>query len=221
MSSDKSVMSRRMVRAFAPVALLAAAGFAAMTVLPSVYAQQNQTAPGAAPAGAHEGHAHGDDAKAGDKKVTKAVAVLHPASGSEVHGTVTFTQEEDGVKVVAHVEGLTPGLHGFHVHEFGDCTAPDATSAGGHFNPTEEPHGAPTDNERHVGDFGNIEANEQGVGHLELTDKKLKLDGPNGILGHALIVHEKNDDLKSQPTGNAGGRVACGVVGVANPAPKK
>jgi Cu-Zn family superoxide dismutase len=147
----------------------------------------------------------------------KAIAVLHPASGSQVMGTVTFTKMDDGVQMVADVTGLTPGKHGFHIHEFGDCSTPDATSAGGHFNPTHKPHGAPDAAERHVGDLGNLEADASGKAHLEWKDKVLKFTGENSILGHALIVHEKEDDLKSQPVGNAGGRLACGVIGVAKP----
>jgi Cu/Zn superoxide dismutase len=93
----------------------------------------------------------------------KAIAVVYPAKDKTVKGLITFTQMEKGVKVVAHLEGLTPGKHGFHVHEFGDCSAPDATSAGGHFNPTQMSHGAPTDVTRHAGDLGNIAADETGM----------------------------------------------------------
>lgn len=148
---------------------------------------------------------------------TKAVAVLHPASGSQVMGTVTFTQAGSEVKVVADITGLTPGKHGFHIHEFGDCSAADASSAGGHFNPTKHQHGAPDASDRHAGDLGNIEADASGKAHLEWSDKMMKLSGDESIVGHAVIVHEKVDDLKTQPTGNAGGRVACGVIGVAKP----
>jgi Cu-Zn family superoxide dismutase len=149
--------------------------------------------------------------------VTKAIAVLHPASNSQVKGTVTFTKSGDGVQIVADVTGLKPGKHGFHIHEFGDCSAPDAASAGGHFNPTHKQHGAPTATERHAGDLGNLEADSSGKAHLQWTDPTMKLSGDESILGHAVIVHEKEDDLKTQPTGNAGGRLACGVVGVAKP----
>src|SRR6476659_8573922 len=89
---------------------------------------------------------------------TKAIAVLHAASGSNVAGTVTFTKTSDGVDIVADVSGLTPGKHGFHIHEFGDCSAPDATSAGGHFNPMHKAHGPPDAAEHHAGDLGNLEA---------------------------------------------------------------
>ena len=147
---------------------------------------------------------------------TKAIAVLHSASGSQVTGTVTFTKMGDTVQVVADITGLTPGKHGFHIHEFGDCSAADASSAGGHFNPMKKPHGAPDAAERHEGDLGNIEADSTGKAHLELKDRMLKLSGENSILGRGLIVHEKVDDW-SQPTGNAGSRLACGVIGVTKP----
>ncbi len=145
----------------------------------------------------------------------KAIAVLHPTQGSEVSGSVTFGESGGSVKVVADISGLTPGKHGFHIHEFGDCSDAKAASAGGHFNPGKHNHGAPDASDRHEGDLGNIEADASGKAHLELTDKALKLTGSNGILGRAVIVHEKADDLKTQPTGDAGGRLACGVIGVA------
>jgi Cu-Zn family superoxide dismutase len=153
---------------------------------------------------------------AGAQEITKAVAVMHPASGSQVAGRVTFTKVGDMVEVVADITGLTPGKHAFHIHEFGDCSAADASSAGGHFNPMKKPHGAPDAAERHVGDMGNLEADEYGKAHLELKSNLMKLSGDTSILGRGVIVHEKVDDW-SQPTGNAGGRVACGVVGVAKP----
>jgi superoxide dismutase, Cu-Zn family len=152
-------------------------------------------------------------ALAGD--ATKAIAVLHPTTGSNVAGTVTFTASGDSVKVVADITGLTPGKHGFHIHEFGDCSDPKAVSAGGHFNPGHKQHGAPDAAERHAGDLGNMEADASGKAHLELTDRVMKLSGSDSIIGHAVIVHEKADDLKTQPTGDAGGRLACGVIGVA------
>ncbi len=148
---------------------------------------------------------------------TKAIAVLHPTTGSTVAGTVTFTAVGDGVKVVADLTGLTPGKHGFHIHEFGDCSSPDAKSAGGHFNPTNHQHGAPDATDRHAGDLGNIEADASGKVHVDVSDKVMKLSGSDSIVGHAVIVHEKADDLKTQPTGDAGGRVACGVIGIAKP----
>ena len=147
----------------------------------------------------------------------KAIAVLHPTSGNTVAGSVTFIKSGDEIKVVADITGLTPGKHGFHIHEFGDCSSSDGNSAGGHFNPTHKAHGAPDASDRHAGDLGNIEADASGKAHLEWSDKVMKLSGADSIVGHAVIVHEKADDLKTQPTGNAGGRLACGVIGVAKP----
>jgi len=145
----------------------------------------------------------------------RAVAVLHAAPAGKVEGTVWFEPATGGVKVKARVSGLAPGTHGFHVHEFGDCSAADFTSAGGHFNPMSKAHGAPKDAARHVGDLGNIEAGADGVATLDWTDSHLAFDGRHGVVGRAVVVHAKADDLKTQPTGDAGGRLACGVIGVA------
>ena len=148
--------------------------------------------------------------------VSKAIAVLHATKcGGQAGGEVTFTRAEGGVRVVAEIRGLTPGPHGFHIHEFGDTSSPDAMSTGGHFNPDKMDHGAPAGAKRHVGDLGNIEANAKGVAKLDILDPALSFSGPHSILGRGVIVHEKADDLKTQPTGNAGGRVAAGVIGVA------
>jgi superoxide dismutase, Cu-Zn family len=152
-------------------------------------------------------------AQAGAAKARlKAVAVLAPGTNSNVRGQVTFQEEMEGVRVTANVEGLTPGKHGFHIHDKGDCSSADFTSAGGHFNPTAAKHGSPTDAEHHAGDFGNIEANQQGVAQVERVFSWLTFKGTNSILNRAVIVHEKADDLTTQPTGNAGGRLACGVI---------
>ena len=148
---------------------------------------------------------------------SKAIAVLHPTEGSNVHGIVTFTKSGETMKVVADLTGLTPGKHGFHIHEYGDCSSPDAKSAGGHFNPTNSPHAGHDAAQRHVGDMGNIEADASGKAHLELSDNLMTMSGEKSIIGRGVIVHEKADDLHSQPTGDAGGRVACGVIGVAKP----
>jgi superoxide dismutase, Cu-Zn family len=150
---------------------------------------------------------------------TKAVTVLHATkSGGEASGTVTFTKAEGGVRVVALIKGLAPGEHGFHIHEFGDVSTPDAMSAGGHFNPGMAPHGAPTAGmRRHVGDLGNITADARGTAKVDFVDPLLSFTGPFSIIGHSVIVHEKPDDLKTQPTGNAGARVAAGVIGIGKP----
>ena len=147
--------------------------------------------------------------------VTKAVAVLHATkSGGEAHGEVTFTKVEGGIRVEGEVRGLTPGKHGFHIHEFGDVSSPDAMSAGSHFNPMKSEHGAPTGDKRHVGDLGNLEAGPRGNAKVDFVDKHLSFSGPTSIIGRGVIVHEKADDF-GQPVGNAGTRVAAGVVGVA------
>lgn len=147
-----------------------------------------------------------------ESKATHAIVHLQPTKGNNVTGTITFTTVERGVKVVADIDGLTPGKHGFHVHEHGDCSAPDASSAGAHFNPTNKKHGGPDDEERHVGDLGNVEADENGHAHYEYVDKVIQLDGPHSIIGLSIIVHAGEDDFKTQPTGNSGARVACGVI---------
>ena len=148
--------------------------------------------------------------------VTKAVAKLEPKSGSQVTGTVTFTKTGDEVQVVADVQNLKPGKHGFHLHEKGDCSAPDAASAGAHFNPTRQHHGGPATAERHAGDLGNIEADASGKAHLDWKGK-MKLTGADSIIGKSVVVHEKEDDLKTDPTGDSGGRIACGVIEPAKP----
>ena len=147
--------------------------------------------------------------------VTTAVAVMVPTKGSDVHGVVTFEVVEHGVRVVANIFGLAQGKHGFHIHEFGDCSSDSGTAAGGHFNPAGMRHGAPNSDKRHVGDAGNVEADKDGYAHLDYIDPVISLSGENSIIGRAVIVHAKEDDLLTQPTGAAGARVACGVIGVA------
>lgn len=143
-----------------------------------------------------------------------AKATLESKSGSAVTGTATFTElSTGGVRAHIHIENATPGPHGLHIHDKGDCSAADATSAGGHFNPGGMPHAAPTAEKRHAGDFGNIEIGPNGKGDLEITSDLLTVKpGPNSVVGRAVIFHEKVDDLTTQPTGNAGGRFACGVI---------
>ncbi len=150
------------------------------------------------------------------KDIHAGVAAMHPTQGNQATGTVRFTEVEGGVRVVADFQGLTPSQkHGFHIHEFGDCTAPDATSAGGHYDPQDtKHHDQPAAMHRHAGDMGNLDADAQGNAHLDMVLKDVTLTGHNAILGRGVIVHAKPDDF-GQPTGNAGGRVACGVIGVA------
>ncbi len=142
-----------------------------------------------------------------------AKAELAPASKSKVKGTIEFKEVDGGVEVTATIEGLKAGDHAYHVHEKGDCSAPDATSAGGHFNPSSHKHGSPDAEEHHEGDFGNLTAGKDGKATKTFVMKGITLaEGPTSIVGKGFIVHEKADDFKTQPTGNAGGRVACGVI---------
>ncbi|CAL9057984.1 unnamed protein product, partial [Musa banksii] len=143
----------------------------------------------------------------------KAVAVLK--GNSSVEGVVTLVQEDNGPTTVkVRVTGLTPGLHGFHLHEFGDTTN-GCISTGAHFNPKKMTHGAPKDEIRHAGDLGNIVANADGVAEATIVDNQIPLYGPNSVVGRAFVVHELEDDLGkgghelSLTTGNAGGRLAC------------
>lgn len=142
-----------------------------------------------------------------------AVAELQPRSGSTTTGSVTFTQTGDSVKVHIELKGATPGNHAVHIHEKGDCSAPDASSAGSHFNPMGHMHGDATSAEHHPGDFGNLTVGSEGTGVKDLTVSGFTLAaGQQMSVGNlAVIVHEKPDDF-SQPTGNAGARQACGVI---------
>ena len=141
-----------------------------------------------------------------------ATATIEARSGSKVSGTADFVPSGDKVKVTVKLEGLTPGKHGFHLHEKGDCSAPDATSAGPHWNPHGKEHGGPGAAARHAGDFGNVVAGPDGKAELSIETSDFALAGPTSVLNRAVVVHEKEDDLKSQPAGNAGARIGCGVV---------
>ena len=144
-----------------------------------------------------------------------ATAVLQPRSGSQVHGTVKFTQIGDIVRISGEIVGHTKGPKGFHIHEKGDCSDPKAMSAGGHFNPQKGKHGGPYSPVKHAGDIGNLVFNDQGVAKVNITVGNISVsrDRADGIIGRALVVHMAPDDLKTDPTGNAGGRAACGVIG--------
>jgi Cu-Zn family superoxide dismutase len=145
---------------------------------------------------------------------SKGISVLHPTAGNKVSGTVTFTPGADGVQVHAELMGLTPGKHGFHVHEFGDCSAADASSAGAHFNPTNQPHAGPDAAARHEGDMGNVDADASGNAKLDYVDHQISLtNDQQSVIGRSVVVHAKADDLKSQPAGDSGARIACVVIG--------
>jgi Cu-Zn family superoxide dismutase len=132
----------------------------------------------------------------------------------QVKGSVVLEELADGgVSIKGTVSGLTPGRHGFHVHEHGNCHSADGLSAGGHFNPTNAPHGATEATHSHVGDLGNIVADASGRAVIDLVKKPATLKaGPSSFLGRSLIVHAAADDLKSQPAGGSGSRVGCGVI---------
>ena len=145
---------------------------------------------------------------------SNGISVLHPTAGNKVSGTVTFTPVADGVQVHAEIKGLTPGKHGFHIHEFGDCSAADASSAGAHFNPTNQPHAGPEAAARHEGDMGNVDADVSGNAKLDYVDHQISLaNDAKSAIGRSVVVHAKPDDLKTQPSGDSGSRIACGVIG--------
>jgi Cu-Zn family superoxide dismutase len=148
--------------------------------------------------------------------VHQLVAVVSPTQGNNAHGVVRFTQVDGGVRIVADIEGLTPNAHhAFHIHEFGDVTSSNGTSAGGHFNPEKQPHGHPEDAMRHAGDLGNLTADATGRAHYERVDTHISLTGMmDPIVGRAVVVHAGEDKF-TQPVGDAGGRIAYGVIGVA------
>ena len=149
----------------------------------------------------------------GTGKADGATAQLAPTQGNRVSGVVSFAQAGDKIRVVAEVNGLTPGAHGFHIHEKGDCSAPDGTSAGGHFNPDAKPHGNPEHPEHHAGDMPQLIANAAGVATMTAYLDGLSLgEGGNSVVGRSVIVHVAPDDFKTQPTGNSGARQACGVI---------
>jgi Cu-Zn family superoxide dismutase len=142
-----------------------------------------------------------------------ASATLSSTSGSTASGMVQLTQLADGsVRVTADLTGVPAGTHGFHIHDKGEC-GDNGNAAGGHYNPTATAHGAPSADPHHAGDFGNVTADANGRVHTEFTTRSITVvAGPNSAVGHAIILHANPDDLVTQPSGNAGARIACGVV---------
>lgn len=143
--------------------------------------------------------------------IEKAIAHVKSFKGDQIKGTVVFTKVSDGIKIEADVEGLSPGQHGFHVHEFGNCSG-EGEAAGAHFNPTHSQHGGPDSPVRHVGDLGNLVANEEGRAHYERVDSIIRFEGENSIIGRSIIIHADPDDYKTQPSGASGAKIACGII---------
>lgn len=167
--------------------------------------------------GNKQGDEEGQRASAQEEKDEKktAKADMEPASGSNVRGEVNFTEENGSVRFELSVENLPPGEHAVHLHEHGDCSAEDASSAGGHWNPTMKPHGKRGEGTAyHKGDIDNMNVGENGKGTLNLTVEGWSIGGPDStnIIGKSVIIHEKADDFTSQPSGNAGSRISCGVI---------
>ncbi|MGH8691933.1 MAG: superoxide dismutase family protein [Burkholderiales bacterium] len=145
----------------------------------------------------------------------RATAALQPTKGSKAFGEATFEELEGGkVRVIVFAQGLRPeGEHGFHIHETGDCSSGDGMSTKGHFNPHGKPHGNPSGGERHAGDLPALKANKGGRARIDVTlDIITVRPGPASVVGRGLIIHADPDDYKTQPTGNAGARIACGVI---------
>lgn len=144
----------------------------------------------------------------------QATAALQPTKGSKAFGEVTFEQEGDKVRVLVNAQGLKPNQeHGFHIHEAGDCSSGDGMSAKGHFNPGAKPHGNPASAEHHAGDLPALKADAKGHAKLDAAIAGVTVAaGPNSIVGRGLIIHADPDDYKTQPTGNSGSRIACGVI---------
>lgn len=169
------------------------------------------------------GYAHGeqpvaDAAASGSAVAAGAVSahvVLKPTTGNAASGELSLVDEDGGVRITGRITGLKPGTeHGFHIHETGDCSAPDATSAGGHFNPSNQPHGHAGPGPHHAGDIPNQRADASGVASVDVLVDGIQVGGgaATDVIGRAVIVHAQPDDYKSQPSGNAGARIACGVI---------
>ena len=143
-----------------------------------------------------------------------ATARLQPTQGSQTSGQVQFESLGDRVRISGEVRGLAPGkTHGFHVHEKGDCSAPDAMSAAGHFNPDGKPHGSPGGSHSHAGDLPNLKADANGNANYSAKVHGITVNtGPTGIVGRSVVIHRDPDDYKSQPAGNSGPRIACGLI---------
>lgn len=146
-------------------------------------------------------------------KMPEAEADVTSATNKNINAVVLFKDTDDGLKITAHATGLTPNsTHGFHIHQMGKCDGPDYKSAGDHFNPTKMKHGAPQSEKSHMGDMGNLKADAKGEAHMEMVLSKADAKELKEISGKSVLIHEKADDYKSQPAGDSGARIACGVI---------
>jgi len=197
--------------------LLAAAGLLVLTACGGPKYEKATTAPASDHARDMADHSPAPKPTSASPLAATATLQGDPAN-TAFSGTVTFTPGPGGaVRVVADVKGVPPGKHGLHLHANGECVHGDEAgkhfaSAGGHFNPANAPHACPPTDPRHAGDFGNVEVDASGNGHLDLTSKAISVTGPSAVVGKAVILHAGADDCTTQPTGNSGDRLACGVV---------
>ncbi len=147
----------------------------------------------------------------------QAIATIGPASDSSVTGMAIFTQNGDQITLTIEIQNASPGIHAVHIHESGDCSSPDGTSAGGHWNPTGVAHGKWGEGEFHLGDIGNITVGEDGTGSIELTTDLWEIGTGSDVdvVGRGIIVHAGADDFTSQPSGDAGARIGCGAIALA------
>jgi Cu-Zn family superoxide dismutase len=200
--------------------VLLAFGCASTTGASSTTASNPSSGTGASDAGTTSATSGAGTTAAGSSAGTSAVgsgssanATIEPRSGSALSGNSRFSPANGGLAAHVELQNATPGQHGLHVHEKGDCSDPKAASAGPHFNPAASPHhGGPATPVRHGGDLGNITVDNSGKGVLDVVVYGLSLDGSDGVVGRAIVVHEKVDDLHSDPAGNSGGRIGCGVI---------
>lgn len=206
-----TIMGRHMMTTTRWTLGMACAGFMGLAACAS--SQQSAEAPEAASGEAAQAvEAPAAEAMTGsDGKVVEVV--FQSKSGSQLAGTAKLTEASGGVQVELSLQNVAPGEHGAHVHETGDCSAPDASSAGSHFNPASTPHALPEASPRHLGDLGNISIGEDGTGTLEIVapGANLQEGDPSSFLGKAIVIHEKADD-GGQPVGNAGGRIGCAEI---------
>ncbi len=161
----------------------------------------------------HDDHTHHTESAALTAAPQKAQAILKAPQGSKLKGMIHFTEENGKMKIETMVDGIKPGPHGFHIHEKGDCSASDFSSAGGHFNPHQGTHGDHNTPGRHVGDLGNLIADSKSKAYSTLIVEGMTMKpGAESIIGKSIVIHKDKDDLKSQPAGNSGPRIACGVI---------